>query len=67
MYLFSASIPPKTQQQIQQKNLTTELFIDGLEYLPNLLNQLKFPTRFVERKIQADLIFDFQNKKYNNS
>ena len=67
MYLFSATIPPKTQQQIKQKNLTTELFIDGLEYLPNLLKQLKFPTRFVERKIQADLIFDFQNKKYNNS
>lgn len=32
MYIFSASIPPKTEQQIQYKELTTNLFIDGLEF-----------------------------------
>lgn len=66
MYIFSSSIPPKTKQQIQYKELTTNLFINGLEYLPRMLEKLQFPIRFLDQKIQTDLISYYQNKKYFN-
>ena len=66
MYIFSTTIPPKTKQQIQYKELTTNLFIDGLEYLSHVLKQLQFPIKFLDQKIQADLISYYQNKKYFN-
>jgi hypothetical protein len=42
------------------------LFIDGLEYLSQILKQLQFPIKFFDQKIQADLISYYQNKKYFN-
>src|SRR5215203_1803096 len=66
MYIFSTSIPPKTKQQIQYKELTTNLFINGLEYLPRMLEKLQFPIKFLHQKIQTDLISYYQNKKYFN-
>ena len=66
MYIFSTTIPPKTKQQIQYKELTTNLFIDGLEYLPRILEKLQFPIKFLYQKIQADLISYYQNKRYFN-
>jgi hypothetical protein len=66
MYIFSASIPPKIKQQIQGKDFTMNLFFDGLEHLPQILKQLQFPIKFVDQKIQADLISYYQNKKKFN-
>jgi hypothetical protein len=66
MYIFSTCIPPKTKQQIQYKEITTNLFINGLEYLPRMLEKLQFPIRFLDQKIQTDLISYYQNKKYFN-
>ena len=50
MYIFSTSIPPKTKQQIQYKELTMNLFINGLEYLPRMLEKLQFPIRFLDSR-----------------
>ncbi|MGH9980930.1 MAG: hypothetical protein ACRD6U_05180 [Nitrososphaeraceae archaeon] len=66
IYILSKSIPPKTELQIQYKETCRDFYIYEMEKLPILLKELQFPIKFLNQKIQADLISYYQNKRYFN-
>jgi hypothetical protein len=64
IYILSESIPPTTELQIQYKETCRDFYIYAMEKLPIFLNKLQFPLKFLEQKIQADLISYYQNQRY---
>jgi hypothetical protein len=66
IYILSESIPPKSELQIQYKETCREFYIYAMEKLPIILKDLQFPNKFLDQKIQADLISYYQNKRYTN-
>jgi hypothetical protein len=66
IYILSENIPPKTDLQIQYKETCREFYIYAMEKLPIILKVLQFPIKFLDQKIQADLILYYQNKRYFN-
>ena len=66
IYILSESIDPKTELQIQYKETCRNFYIYAMEKLPLLLQELQFPIKFLDQKIQSDLISYYQNKRYFN-
>lgn len=64
MFLLALkNYPSPSQQRIRLQKVAKEVATNGLDLLYINLEELQFPKRFVEQKIQSDLILQYQKKK----